>query len=164
MKTKRFRRRIFLKETLFAIGEALIDFIPSEKGCSFSDVKSFSPKVGGAPANVLVHFQSSAEKQSLLQCSGKIRSEKNCARVKKASESDWIIWNLPIRQNTALAFVSLEKTGERTFSFYRNPSADMLLQRGKFRHRCFSRIAFALHFLLGFAGRFPDEGRAQKSN
>ena len=29
--------------------------------------------------------------------------------------------------NTALAFVSLRKDGERDFSFYRNPSADLLL-------------------------------------
>ena len=29
--------------------------------------------------------------------------------------------------NTALAFVSLREDGERDFSFYRNPSADMLL-------------------------------------
>ena len=42
-----------MKKTLFAIGEALIDFIPEQKGCDFSEVKSFSPKVGGAPANVL---------------------------------------------------------------------------------------------------------------
>ncbi|WP_312609249.1 PfkB family carbohydrate kinase, partial [Mammaliicoccus sciuri] len=30
--------------------------------------------------------------------------------------------------NTALAFVSLTKEGERDFSFYRKPSADMLYQ------------------------------------
>ena len=43
-----------MKQTLFAIGEALIDFIPGEKGCDFSQVQSFSPKVGGAPANVAI--------------------------------------------------------------------------------------------------------------
>ena len=45
-----------ITNTLFAIGEALIDFIPSETGCDFGNVKSFSPKVGGAPANVLGAF------------------------------------------------------------------------------------------------------------
>jgi fructokinase len=30
------------------------------------------------------------------------------------------------KANTALAFVSLEPDGNRTFSFYRKPSADML--------------------------------------
>ena len=38
-------------DTLYAIGEALIDMIPSKTGCSFAEVPSFSPRVGGAPAN-----------------------------------------------------------------------------------------------------------------
>lgn len=38
--------------TLFAIGEALIDFIPAQTGCAFEEVTAFSPKSGGAPANV----------------------------------------------------------------------------------------------------------------
>ena len=37
---------------LLAIGEALIDFIPDKTGCAFGEVTGFSPKVGGAPANV----------------------------------------------------------------------------------------------------------------
>ena len=41
-------------DTLYAIGEALIDMIPSKTGCSFAEVPSFSPRVGGAPANVCV--------------------------------------------------------------------------------------------------------------
>ena len=36
-------------DTLYAIGEALIDMIPSKTGCSFAEVPSFSPRVGGAP-------------------------------------------------------------------------------------------------------------------
>lgn len=39
-------------DILYAIGEALIDMIPSKTGCSFAEVPSFSPRVGGAPANV----------------------------------------------------------------------------------------------------------------
>lgn len=30
--------------TLFSIGEALIDMIPSRVGCSFDEVPSFSPR------------------------------------------------------------------------------------------------------------------------
>lgn len=41
---------------IIAIGEALIDFIPDKTGCAFSDVTAFSPKVGGAPANVCGAF------------------------------------------------------------------------------------------------------------
>ena len=31
-------------DTLYAIGEALIDMIPSKTGCSFAEVPSFSPR------------------------------------------------------------------------------------------------------------------------
>ena len=33
--------------TLFSIGEALIDMIPSRVGCTFDEVPSFSPRTGG---------------------------------------------------------------------------------------------------------------------
>ena len=36
-------------DTLYAIGEALIDMIPAETGCDFGAVSSFAPRVGGAP-------------------------------------------------------------------------------------------------------------------
>ena len=55
-----------MNKTLFAIGEALIDFIPEQKGYDFSEVKSFSPKVGGAPANVLGAFARLGGKSELI--------------------------------------------------------------------------------------------------
>ena len=41
-----------MKKGLCAIGEALIDFIPEEKGCRLKDVEHFQRVAGGAPANV----------------------------------------------------------------------------------------------------------------
>ncbi|MDU2974566.1 MAG: PfkB family carbohydrate kinase, partial [Staphylococcus epidermidis] len=37
---------------LFAIGEALIDFIPNVTHSKLKDVEQFSRQVGGAPCNV----------------------------------------------------------------------------------------------------------------
>lgn len=51
--------------TLFAIGEALIDFIPAQTGCAFEEVTAFSPKSGGAPANVCGASLSLAEARNL---------------------------------------------------------------------------------------------------
>ena len=34
------------RDTLYAIGEALIDMIPSRSGCAFSDVLTFAPSMG----------------------------------------------------------------------------------------------------------------------
>lgn len=37
---------------VISIGEALIDFIPNQKGCELKDVVGFERVAGGAPANV----------------------------------------------------------------------------------------------------------------
>ncbi len=34
------------RDTLYAIGEALIDMIPSGSGCAFADVPAFAPRMG----------------------------------------------------------------------------------------------------------------------
>lgn len=52
---------------------------------------------------------------------------------------------------TALAFVTLKKEGEREFMFYRNPSADMLLQESELDLdliRKVHRISFDLSILM----------------
>lgn len=41
-----------MKDTIMCIGEALIDFIPSQKGVALKDVNSFERIAGGAPTNV----------------------------------------------------------------------------------------------------------------
>ena len=106
-----------MKETLFAIGEALIDFIPSKKGCSFSNVKSFSPKVGGAPANVLGAFSKLGGKTELITMLGKDPFGEKIAQELKSFGIGLDYLEFTDKANTALAFVSLEKTGERTFRF-----------------------------------------------
>ena len=47
--------------------------------------------------------------------------------------------------NTGLAFVSLDATGNREFSFFRNPSADLFLEEGQIAPDMFTECA-ALHF------------------
>lgn len=49
------------------------------------------------------------------------------------------------KANTALAFVSLEADGNRTFSFYRKPSADLLYAPEQVDTSLFAN-AYALHF------------------
>ncbi len=151
-----------MKETLFAIGEALIDFIPSKKGCSFSDVKSFSPKVGGAPANVLGAFSKLGGKTELITMLGKDPFGEKIAQELKSFGIGLDYLEFTDKANTALAFVSLEKTGERTFSFYRNPSADMLYSAENLSTDVFSDC-FALHFCSVSLGDFPMRDAHKKA-
>lgn len=113
---------------LFSVGEILIDFIPHEKGAALKDVVSFTRVPGGAPANVAAAVAKFGGKASLITKLGEdafgdflleqlIEAGVGIDKVFRTKEA-----------KTGLAFVSLRENGERDFSFYRNPSADLLLR------------------------------------
>lgn len=113
---------------LFAIGEALIDFIPNVTNTNLKDVETFTKQIGGAPCNVACAVQKLGQQAYMITQLG------NDAFGDSIVET---ISNLGVdvkhvyrtnEANTALAFVSLTETGERDFSFYRKPSADMLFE------------------------------------
>lgn len=143
-----------MKNTLFAIGEALIDFIPAETGCDFGEVKSFSPKIGGAPANVLGAFAKLGGKTRLITQLGDDPFGHKIADALAKFNIGTQDVRFTSKANTALAFVSLDKNGDRTFSFYRNPSADMLYGGEDLTKEMFADC-FALHFCSVSLGEFP---------
>ena len=130
---------------LFAIGEALIDMIPAQTGCDFSEVTAFSPQVGGAPANVCAAFARLGGKSALLTQLGDDPFGHKIAAELAAVGVDTSHICFTDAANTSLAFVSLQADGNRTFSFYRNPAADMLYAPENVQEDWFSD-AFALHF------------------
>ena len=131
--------------TLFSIGEALIDMIPSRVGCSFAEVPAFSPRVGGAPANVCAAFTRLGGKSAFLSQLGDDPFGHKIAQELSACGIDLSHLVFTDKANTALAFVSLQEDGNRTFSFYRKPSADLLYAPEQIDPAWF-REAFALHF------------------
>ena len=131
--------------TLFSIGEALIDMIPSKAGCSFDEVSSFSPRTGGAPANVCAAFARLGGKSAFLSQLGDDPFGHKIARELEACGIDLSHLAFTDKANTALAFVSLEEDGSRTFSFYRKPSADLLYSPEQIDPAWFAD-AFALHY------------------
>ena len=142
------------KNTLVAIGEALIDMMPDKRACAFDEVTAFMPKVGGAPANVCGAFVRLGGRGRLLTQLGddpfghKILHELSDYGI----ETDRV--RLTDTANTALAFVSSGANGERTFSFYRKPSADMLYAPQDVPPDAFDD-AYALHFCSVSLGDFP---------
>ncbi|MBR5358201.1 MAG: carbohydrate kinase [Clostridiales bacterium] len=139
---------------LVSIGEALIDFIPSRKGCDFDDVDSFFPAVGGAPANVCAAFSKLGGRSVFLTQLGDDPFGHKIARALDKAGIDTSHISFTDEANTALAFVSLASDGNRTFSFYRKPSADMLYTADKVDKSAFEDI-FALHFCSVSLGDFP---------
>ena len=130
---------------LFSIGEALIDMIPSRVGCSFDEVPAFSPRVGGAPANVCAAVARLGGRSALLSQLGDDPFGHKIARALAGCGVELSHLEFTSKASTALAFVSLAENGERTFSFCRKPSADLLYAPEQIDPGWFSQ-AFALHF------------------
>ena len=112
---------------VIAIGEALIDFIPHEKGRALNNVENFLRVPGGAPLNVAAAVAKLGGKPQMLTKLGQDGFGDAILNEVKPLGVDVSRISRTKEANTALAFVSLREDGERDFSFYRNPSADMLL-------------------------------------
>ena len=140
--------------TLVGIGEALTDMIPDKSGVDFCDISAFSPRTGGAPANVCGAYSKLGGKSVMLTKLGDdLFGHKIAGDLDKAGvDTSYIRYTKEAR--TALAFVSLDPDGGRSFSFYRAPSADMLYREEEVPEEVFSD-AFALHFCSVSLGDFP---------
>ena len=148
--------------TLFAIGEALIDFIPAQTGCAFEEVTAFSPKSGGAPANVCGAFTILGGSSKFITQLGDDPFGRKIAGDLARAGIDTSLVSFTDKANTALAFVSLENDGNRTFSFYRKPSADMLFSAEQVKEEWFED-AYALHFCSVSLGDFPMKDAHKKA-
>ena len=143
-----------LNDTLIAIGEALIDFIPDKKGCEFYEVGSFSPATGGAPANVCGAFSKLGGKSRMITQLGRDPFGDVITRTLNEAGVDTSCISYTDEANTALAFVSHTTDGKSTYSFYRNPSADMLFDPTGITAEMFDDC-YALHFCSVSLGDFP---------
>ena len=118
--------------TLYAIGEMLIDFTAQEPGV-LELASTFRKNAGGAPANVAVCAARLGCPASVITKLGKDPFGNFLANT-LASENVGTQYVFRTgKANTALAFVARDERGERSFSFYHNPSADMLLEEEEVR-------------------------------
>ena len=110
-----------------AIGELLIDFVPEEKGCALREVTHFERVAGGAPANVAAAVSRLGGRGVMVSQVGDDAFGEHIIDVLKTNGVDTTYVFKTKKANTGLAFVSLDATGNREFSFFRNPSADLFL-------------------------------------
>ena len=128
-----------------AIGELLIDFVPQQKGCALDEVTHFERVAGGAPANVAAAVARLGGNAEMISQVGEDAFGTHILKVLRANGVDTSYVFRTGRANTGLAFVSLDATGNREFSFFRNPSADLFLEEGQIAPDMFTECA-ALHF------------------
>lgn len=109
-----------------ALGELLIDF--TDNGISEQGNTVFEANPGGAPCNVLSMLNNLGHHTTFI---GKVGNDIFGHRLKALLEEisiDTSCLLLDKESRTTLAFVETKKDGDRDFSFYRNPGADMMLR------------------------------------
>ncbi len=111
------------KYDITALGEALIDF--TEAGKSANGQRLFEQNAGGAPANMLASAQKCGMHTAFL---GKVGADMHGIFLKETMQAAGIdTCGLCMAEDafTTLAFVALQPSGERVFSFARKKSADV---------------------------------------
>lgn len=108
-----------------AIGELLIDF--TENGTSSQGNPLLEANPGGAPCNVLAMLNNLGKKTSFI---GKVGDDQfgrtlKSTLVELGIGTDNLLLDKVV--HTTLAFVHTAEDGDRDFSFYRKPGADMML-------------------------------------
>ncbi|MCB8890207.1 carbohydrate kinase family protein [Vreelandella malpeensis] len=154
---------------IVAFGEALVDMLSSRLG-EQAGTETFTPYAGGAPANVAVACARLGVPSRFLGMLGDdgfgrfIEAE----LARHGVDTRGVVFTRQAR--TALAFVSRDATGERTFDFYRPPAADLLyreehlpvdaFERPVILHLCSNSLTEADIFAttLAIARRGADAG------
>ena len=111
---------------IVAIGEVLIDL--TQKGVDENGVAQYAANPGGAPANLAVAAARLGAKTAFVGKVGRDAFGSSLRAVLEANDVDTQGLLEDAKEHTTLAVVSVDKTGERSFSFYRNPSADVNLR------------------------------------
>jgi fructokinase len=115
------------KFDVIALGELLIDM--TDNGVSGQGNTLFEANPGGAPCNVLAMLTKLGYKTGFI---GKVGEDLFGRKLKSVLEEVGIdTSNLCVDAEcrTTLAFVETKEDGDRDFSFYRNPGADMQLKK-----------------------------------
>lgn len=130
---------------VFCIGEIIIDFIPTQKDVSLKEVTNFERVAGGAPMNVAIAVTKFGGSSVMLT---KIANDHFGDYIFDCLKENGVDTSYCVRTNegeTGLAFVSNDKNGERSFSFYRKNAADLMLSPEEVKSKWFQTGDF-LHF------------------
>jgi fructokinase len=129
-----------MTRSILCFGEALID-MHGEGSDGHGFAQRFLPFAGGAPANVAVALAKLGCHARFAGMLGQDRFGDFLLQSLRQAGVDTADVTRTGEANTALAFVTLDAHGERSFSFYRPPSADLLFRAEHFRQEAFDNTA-----------------------
>ena len=110
---------------IVTIGEVLIDL--TQSGLTEQGIPRFDANPGGAPANLAVAASRLGARTAFI---GRVGTDSFGSYLKRCLVENGVdVSGLSVdeKRRTTLAVVALDEKGERTFSFYRDPSADVSL-------------------------------------
>ena len=128
-----------LPNTIVCFGEALIDFLAETP--AHTRAPRFRQFAGGAPANAAVAVAKLGGHCEFVGMLGEDVFGDFLLRSLRKSGAGTRYVRRTKTAKTALAFVSLDEHGERSFSFYRPPAADLLFRSTDFDPDCFDEAA-----------------------
>ena len=126
-----------------AVGEILIDL--TQSGVNELGIPVFAANPGGAPANLAVAAARLGASTAFI---GKVGTDSYGTFLRNTLMENHVDVSGMVtdpRNRTTLAVVALDKFGERTFSFYRDPSADVNLKAEEISDEQLKNTKF-LHF------------------
>ena len=125
-----------MKKDVVALGELLIDF--TDNGISDQGNPVMEANPGGAPCNVLAMLTKLGHSTSFI---GKVGNDMFGTQLEDALKEVGIGTEGLVKDDkihTTLAFVHTFPDGDRDFSFYRNPGADMMLSENEINEELIS--------------------------
>ena len=121
-----------------ALGELLVDFTPC--GVSAQELPVYQANPGGAPCNVLSMLSRLGRRTAFI---GKVGHDMFGKMLRRTLQEEGIDDSGLVSSrevNTTLAFVQIDEHGDRDFSFYRNPSADLFLDEAQITPDIFAAL------------------------
>lgn len=132
-----------MKYDVVALGELLVDF--TQNGLSGQGNTLYVANPGGAPCNVLAMLQKLGHQTAFIGKVGKDQFGQMLASEVAREGIDTSYLRFDEAVHTTLAFVHTMPDGDRDFSFYRNPGADMMLSAEEIPEEAFANTR-AFHF------------------
>src|SRR5262249_27701697 len=109
---------------ILCFGETIVDFFPETRGVPLRDVARFERHLGGAPANVAVGLARLGVPSGLMTLVGADEFGAFLRNALEAEGGDPAGVGTHRTARTGITFVAVGPRGERSFLFFRHPSAD----------------------------------------
>ncbi|MGC4115331.1 MAG: PfkB family carbohydrate kinase [Myxococcales bacterium] len=112
---------------VLCMGEALVDFLPDSRAKRVRDVVGWTRCPGGSPANVAIGLARLEARSAYVGVAGDDEFGHFLKEALRAEGVDVRAMRLTSEARTGLVFITLDEKGERSFTDYRKPSAELLL-------------------------------------